>query len=239
MPGAIDLNADAGEGAPHDEGLFAAGITSVNAACGAHAGDVHTLVATARLAARHGVAFGAHPGYADREGFGRRAMAVAGRELAELVTWQVAAALAAAKVAGVGLAHVKPHGALYHRLAGDAEAARLFVESVRSVRPTALFFGPPGGALFAAVRAAGGDYVPEGFIDRGYGTDGVLVPRGRPGALLVNKTAVRRQALHLAAVGNIRTLCVHGDGHKAVLWLKTARTALVDAGHRVEAPAWA
>ncbi len=232
----MDLNADAGEGGPDDAALFAAGITSVNAACGAHAGDDVTLAATARLAVRHGVAFGAHPGYADRAGFGRREIGLTATDIAASVAGQLARARAAAEAAGAPLAHVKPHGALYHRLRIDAEAAAVFAAEVVKGVPGAAIYGPPDGALRAAAQAVGVGYVPEGFLDRGYQADGTLIPRGQLGAVLHDAAAVAEQALRLAAEGRVRTLCAHGDGPEAARWVALARAALEAAGLQVEAP---
>ncbi len=232
----MDLNADAGEGGPDDEALFEAGITSVNAACGGHAGDVWSLVATARRAARHGVAFGAHPGYVDREGFGRRARAIDAGQLGEEVAWQVAAAREAALVAGVGLAHVKPHGALYHRLTEDEAAAAIFVGKVCALAPGAKIFGWPQGALRGAAEAVGVEYVAEGFLDRAYRSDGSLVPRGEAGALLEDEVLVRKQGLRLALEGRVGTLCVHGDGAQASRWLRSVAEALRDEGFMLASP---
>ncbi len=236
MPTAMDLNADAGEGGPDDGALFAAGITSVNAACGAHAGDDATLAATARLAAQHGVAFGAHPGYADREGFGRREIGLLAADIAKLIAAQLVRARAAADAAGVSLTHVKPHGALYHRLRADAEAAAVFIAEVSKEAPGAVVYGPPDGALRAAAQSAGAGYVPEGFLDRGYQADGTLIPRGERGAVLDDADEIAAQVRGLAAEGRVRTLCAHGDGPEAARWITLARATLLAAGLRVEVP---
>lgn len=234
MPGGrrIDLNADVGEGGAGDAALFASGITSANVACGAHAGDERTMAAACALAARHGVALGAHPGFADREHFGRRepvakpGLAALGILLAE----QLQALRRHADAAGVAIRHVKPHGALYHFLNREPEHALLFAGSMRSLAPGAAVFGPPAGALREAAEAAGLRFVAEGFIDRAYRADGTLVPRGEPGALLHDEAAAVAQALALAGTGRFGTLCVHGDGPEALRLLVAARSALQAAG---------
>lgn len=232
----IDLNADVGEGAPHDAALFAAGISSANVACGAHAGDPATMAAACALAARHGVALGAHPGHADRENFGRREVPLGLAELGILLAGQLRLLRRHADAAGIAIRHVKPHGALYHFLNREAEHALLFAGSLRALAPGAVLFGPPGGALREAAELAGLGFVAEGFIDRAYRPDGTLVPRGEPGAVLHDEAAAVAQALALARTGRFGTLCVHGDGPAAVRLLGVARAALVAAGFRISAP---
>jgi len=232
----IDLNADVGEGGADDAALFAAGITSANVACGAHAGDVATMAACCALAMRHEVALGAHPGHADREGFGRRERPLTSRDAEALLRGQIGALSREAARAGLRLAHVKPHGALYHQANRDTWLAELLVELTRTEAPGARLFGPPGGALREAAESAGIGFVAEGFIDRAYRADGVLVPRGEPGAILREESAAVAQALALARSGRVRTLCVHGDGPQALRLLVAARAALLAEGFRIAAP---
>ncbi len=234
----IDLNADLGEGAPGEEALFAAGITSANIACGGHAGDVVTMRAACRRARSRGVAVGAHPGYADRANFGRRAVALTLDGLRDLFVGQLAALGAAATSEGVTVAHVKPHGALYHYLNTDAAAARVCAEAAGSAGggDGPALVGPPDGALRDAARAAGLRFVAEGFIDRGYRPDGRLVPRGEPGALIEDEEVAVAQALRLARSGLVRTLCVHGDGPEAARLLDAVRAALAADGFSFSAP---
>ncbi len=232
----MDINADVGEGAPHDAALFAAGITSANVACGAHAGDDATLAAACALAARHGVALGAHPGFADRENFGRRELVVGVDELEALLAGQTASLRRHADAAGVVIRHVKPHGALYHVLNREPALATRFVSTWRALAPGAAVYGPPRGALRTAAEAAGLRFVAEGFVDRGYRADGTLMPRGEPGAVLHDPEAAARQALALARAGEVGTLCVHGDGSDAPRLLAAVRAALVAAGFRIFSP---
>ncbi len=236
MP-AIDLNADVGEGGAQDAELFAAGISSANVACGAHAGDAATMAAACALAARHGVALGAHPGHADREGFGRRERPLTRGEAMDLVGDQLRALSREAVRFGLRIAHVKPHGALYHQSNREPGLAEILVASILRETPGARLFGPPTGVLRVAAEAAGLEFVPEGFIDRAYRADGGLVPRGEPGAVLHDGSAAVAQALALARVGRVRTLCVHGDGPEAACLLRAARDGLLAAGFRIVSPA--
>ncbi len=232
----IDLNADVGEGGAQDAWLFASGITSANVACGGHAGDDALMAETCALAARHGVALGAHPGFADRANFGRKEHPLELAELGRLLADQVRALQVHARRAGVAIRHVKPHGALYHYLNREAEHALLFAASVKALAPGAVVFGPPIGELRAACEVAGAGFVAEGFIDRGYRADGSLIPRGEPGAELQDEAAALAQALALARAGRVRTLCVHGDGAAAARLLAAARAALAAEGFTLSAP---
>ncbi len=234
----IDLNADLGEGAPGEEALFAAGITSANLACGGHAGDPETMRAACRRARARGVAVGAHPGYADRVNFGRRPVALDPGALGELLAGQLAALATAAAAEGGAVVHLKPHGALYHYLDTEPAAARVAVAAAAAgLGPGVAIFGPPDGALADAAREVGLRFVPEGFIDRGYRPDGTLIARGEAGALIEDEALAVAQALRLAGAGRVRTLCVHGDGPAAARLLAAVRVALAAAGFSFSAPA--
>lgn len=232
----IDLNADVGEGGAWDAELFASGISSANIACGAHAGDAATMAAACALAARHGVAAGAHPGFEDRENFGRREVVIDAEGVSRLIARQLRALAVHAAGAGPRIRHVKPHGALYHVLDREPELARAFLVAVFAEAPRAAIFGPPAGALREAAERHGVEFVAEGFIDRGYRSDGTLVPRGEAGAVLHDEAAAVAQALALADSGRVRTLCVHGDGPDATRLLRAAREALTRAGYRIRSP---
>lgn len=233
----IDLNADAGEGGGQDEALFAAGITSANIACGGHAGDAVSMAEACERCARYGVELGAHPGFADREYFGRRELPLDEGGLERLVGEQVGAlGEAAARHAGLLIRHVKPHGALYHLLNREPRLAECFVAVVRRVAPGARIYGPPAGALREVAARGGVEFVAEGFMDRAYKADGTLVPRGEPGACLEAVEAVVAQALRLAGQGDVGTLCVHGDGASAARLLAEAKRGLIAAGFRIVSP---
>lgn len=235
----IDLNADVGEGygawpAPADSDLFPL-ISSASIACGFHAGDPGRMRETAALAARHAVVVGAHPGYPDLLGFGRRELGASPREVADYVAYQVGAMLACASAAGTCVRYVKPHGALYNRAARDSEIARAIAEGIRAADPGLALLGLAGSALIAAARDAGLRAVSEAFLDRGYQRDGSLVPRGSPTALLADPQAAAARAVRLVREGTIdavdgtalrveaESLCVHGDGARAVAVLQAVR----------------
>lgn len=219
---AIDLNADLGEGGTEDAELLSL-VTSCNIACGGHAGDDDIMRKTVALALASGVAIGAHPGYEDRENFGRLEMNLPLQSITDLVARQVGKL---AGFAGDHLHHVKPHGALYIQANRDASLAAAVVEGVRKISPKLMLYAPPLGALAAAGRAAGLIVRAEGFADRRYREDGSLVPRNEPGAVISDIDEAVAQALELAQSGRIETLCVHGDGPHAVAMLRAIRTRL-------------
>ena len=255
MPGmarTIDLNADVGEGLGPwpmgaDEALIPL-VSSVNIACGAHAGDPLTIRRTVRLALAAGVALGAHPGYPDLVGFGRRELAMSVDELAASVLFQVAGMGGVARAEGGVLRHVKPHGALYHRLATDRDAAEAVVAAIASLDAGLAIVGPPGSVLLAAAVAAGLVPVPEGFADRAYEPDGRLRSRTLPGALLSDQGLAAAQAVSIARDGRVTTvdgsvvdltvatLCVHSDTPGAPAIAAAVRGALAEAGIDVRRP---
>jgi UPF0271 protein len=224
----IDLNADLGEGVTDDDGLLAV-VTSANLACGFHAGDAATMRAVCAQAAERGVVVGAQVSYADREGFGRRRMDVAGDVLAGWVGEQVGLLRTIAGEYGVVVGYLKPHGALYNRVVDDAEQA----EAVLAGSDELPVLGLPGSAILAQAAAAGRVVVPEGFPDRGYTPEGRLLPRDRPGALVEDPDNVAANAVRLARSGTVRTVCVHGDSPGAVATAAAVRRALGAAGLEV------
>jgi UPF0271 protein len=210
---AIDLNADLGEGSPWDDELLGR-VTSASVCCGAHAGDPATIRRTLGAARARGVAVGAHPGFADREGFGRRERAVSPDEVRRLILaqWDDLAELAAAE--GVPLLFVKPHGALYNQAQRDDSIAAGVVSAVATLgRPV---LGQPGGRLDSMARGAGLPFVAEGFADRRYRDDGRLVPRAEPGAILDEPRDIEDQVLRLVERGTVATICLHGDDPRSV-----------------------
>ena len=244
----IDLNADVGEGAGQDAAIMPF-ITSANIACGAHAGDAHTMRETLQLAALHHVAVGAHPGYPDPEHFGRRRLGMTPGEIHETVSAQIGLLRAAADELGLRLAHVKPHGALYNDAAVDAHIARAVARAVHDADAHLLLFGPARSALLAEAERVGIATVAEAFADRGYDAHGSLVPRERPGAIVSDPDEAAARAVRLVTEGLIRTsegvdiavvagtLCVHGDGACAAGIARSVREALEATGVRVAAPA--
>jgi len=242
----IDLNADLGEGfgiyrLPQEPELLSL-VTSANIACGGHAGDPIVMRETVALAQARGVAIGAHPGYPDREGFGRRELGASPAEVAALVITQVGALAAVCAAAGARLRYVKPHGALYNRLARDWPAATAVAEAIFAVDPALLLLGLDGSLMIRAAEDVGLRGVREAFVDRGYLPDGSLVPRGEAGALLDDPDLVAERALrmvaehHVVAIDGTRrllhpeSLCTHGDGPHAALLVRAVRQRLEGAG---------
>ncbi len=225
----IDLNADLGEGGTQDAELLGL-VSSANIACGGHAGDDETMRRTIELALASGVAIGAHPSYQDREHFGRLAMTLPLGEVTDLVRRQLEKLAELAGAAGARLHHVKPHGALYNQASRDALLAAAVVAAISSVSPELILYAMPASALAEAGRAAGLVVCAEGFADRRYRDDGSLMPRGEPGAVIKDVDAAVAQALKLASNGNVKTLCVHGDGVTAVAILQALRPKLGETG---------
>jgi len=217
----LNVNSDLGEGAGADEAILPY-IDSANVACGVHAGSASTTIATALLCRRLGIEIGAHPGYDDREGFGRRELGLSAEAIEALVSFQVAGLAAV-----VPIAYVKAHGALYHRCQQDPAAADA-VARVAKAHAVGLM-GQPGTELLAAARRAGIPAYREGFADRRLMPDGSLAPRTEPGALLDVATATA-QAVRLARSGEYDTICIHGDSEDAVAIAVAVRRALRDAG---------
>lgn len=230
----IDLNCDLGEGAPNDAELMPL-ITSANIACGAHAGDVATMRHTLELARAHGIASGAHPGYRDRANFGRRELALTPAEAGQLVREQVRELQQVAAGLGMGLTHVKPHGALYNQAARDASLAEAIAAAVHEIDPRLILFGLAGSALIAAAQARGLPAASEIFADRRYQPDGSLTPRSSPDALIADPDEACAQVLRLIREGRAHTVCVHGDGLHAVTFARQLRFALHTAGIAVKA----
>jgi UPF0271 protein len=229
----VDLNIDLGERSGEPAELFAL-ATVANVACGGHAGDRASMARAVSFALTRGTRVAAHPSYPDREGFGRATMAIAPADLAASVEAQCAALQAIARKLGYPVTMVKPHGALYHDAARDpALAAALVAGAAAGLgAPVAQItvVGPPRGALLEEALRRGARYAREGFADRAYESDGTLVSRSRPGALVTDPGACARQALSLVSAGGLETLCVHGDTPDAVAIAVRVRDALVQAG---------
>jgi 5-oxoprolinase (ATP-hydrolysing) subunit A len=247
----IDLNADVGEsfGAwriGEDERLIPL-VTAINVACGFHAGDPLVIERTVRLGVDAGVAIGAHPGYADLPGFGRRDIEMPLDELEASVVYQVAAVAGFAAAAGVALRHVKPHGALYNRSARDAAVAAAIARGVRRVSADLVLVGLAGSLSLTAARDAGLPVAAEAFADRAYEPDGTLRSRRLEGSMLSDPDAAARQAVSIARDRRVTaidgsvvpveadTICVHGDEAGAADRAAAVREALEAAGIRVAA----
>ncbi len=223
----IDLNADLGEGAGFDAELMPL-ITSANVCCGLHAGGPGEMARAFTLADQHGVVTGAHPGYADREHFGRRDMPLAPDDIADLCVYQIGAAIGLGQANGSPVRYVKPHGALYNRACADPEAADAVVWACGQFRLPVV--GLPNSALRDRALRHGIEFVPEGFADRRYRPDGSLVPRTEPDAFVHDPQEAVRQVQWLIREKGVRTICVHGDNPQAVAFTKGVREALLARG---------
>jgi UPF0271 protein len=230
----IDLNADVGEG-PGEEPLYAL-ISSANVACGGHAGDSASMRRSVLLALRHGVAIGAHPSYPDRAGFGRASLAMPAAALATTVSEQVRALASVAAGAGGAVTHVKPHGALYNDAAQSKDVADAIATGVASIAKSLALVGLAGSAALTVWAERGFATVGEGFADRAYGDDGLLVPRAKAGALITDPLAAAAQAIRLAEDGACATICIHGDTPGALAIARAVRDALESAGFRIASP---
>lgn len=222
----IDLNSDLGEGCGHDEELLAL-VTSANVCCGFHAGSPETAWATLQAAARVGVHVGAHPGFADREHFGRRDLNLGEEQVYRDCMYQVGALSALAEVAGLHLSHLKPHGALYNMACRDERFARPLVAAAE--RLSLPLVALPGSRL-EALSAGRCGFIAEGFADRRYLPDGSLVPRARPDALIEDPVEAVTQVLRFINEERIQTICVHGDNPRALAFVGDLRKALLDRG---------
>ena len=245
MP-SIDLNCDLGE----SFGAYTIGcdeevlpyITSANIACGYHAGDPAVMHRSVALCKQYGVQVGAHPGLPDLVGFGRRKMAITPQEAADLITYQVGALYAFCRELDVPLHHVKPHGALYNMAAKDRALADAICRAVKQSAPGATLLALSGSEMVAAANAIGLPVASEVFADRGYQPDGTLVPRGTPGAMIEDEdqaiARVLRMAQEKTVVANdgsivplqADSVCVHGDGPKALAFVQRLHDALPAAG---------
>lgn len=244
----LDLNADVGEGEPDADAALLRLVSSANVACGLHAGNPQTMRATVALAVTHGVAVGAHPGFDDREGFGRRERAVGPSELRDLLLYQLGALAAIARAEGAHLHHVKPHGALYNQAAADASLAVGIVAAIRLFDPNLRLLGRAGSAMQQAASAVAHPFTPEAFGDRRYHADGSLAPRSEAGALLTDPEEVARQVRGLVTSGEVlasdgsrvrvtfESLCLHGDTPGTADLAARVRRELAVLGVTVSAP---
>jgi 5-oxoprolinase (ATP-hydrolysing) subunit A len=247
----IDINADLGEsfGAytiGHDAGLMHA-ITSANVAAGFHAGDPSVLRDTIRLAKARGVAVGAHPGFPDLVGFGRRELNATPREIEDLVLYQIAAVQGVAAAEGVTVQHVKPHGALFNMAVRNADLAAAIARAVAAIDRSLILFGLPGSEILRAGRAAGLRVAAEVFADRAYEPDGSLMSRRKPGSVIHDPAAVVARAVKMvtgrsviASDGSVvpleaDTICVHGDTPGSDVLAGSLRAGLEAAGVTVKA----
>jgi UPF0271 protein len=247
----LDLNADLGESfgswTMGDDAAMFQLVTSANVACGFHAGDPVTMLDSCRTAYDLDVTVGAHVGYRDLAGFGRRSLDMSFDELFGDVLYQLGALDGVAHAVGASVDYVKPHGALYNRLVHDAEQASAVVAAVNSYDPGLPILGLPGSELLKQAKEAGHPVVIEAFVDRAYQADGTLVPRSQEGAVLHDVDAIVERAVRLATKGEVVALdgtlvqvqpdsmCIHGDTPGAVGMAAAVRAGLEAAGVELEA----
>jgi len=238
----IDLNSDLGESfgayTIGNDGKVLQFISSANIACGFHAGDPHVMKNTVQLALANNVAIGAHPGLEDLRGFGRRTMNITPEEAYDITLYQVGALAGFVKSEGGKLQHVKPHGALYNMAAKDAKLADAIAEAIYKLNPELILFGLSGSQLIKAGERIGLKTASEVFADRTYQSDGSLTPRSKPGAVITDDEKAIKQVLKMAKEGLVTTVegkdikvkadtvCVHGDGVKALEFTNRIRQAL-------------
>ena len=242
----IDLNSDVGESFGRwtlgDDAAMFASVSSANVACGFHAGDPSVIRRTCRDAAAAGVVIGAHVGYRDLAGFGRRFLDISPTELADDVVYQIGALQALASVEGARVQYVKPHGGLYNAIVTHTAQAQAVVDAVKSVDPGLPIMGLPGSEVLRLAEKAGLRAVTEAFADRAYNPDGTLVSRTLKGAVLEDPAQVAEHVLRMVTDSAVRTIdgsvlkiraesiCVHGDSPGAVAMATAVKSALGDAG---------
>jgi UPF0271 protein len=231
---AVSLNADLGEsygswsyGA--DDALLDV-VTDANVACGFHGGDPDVIRRTCALAAERGVRIGAHPGFQDLRGFGRRHVVLPKASLVNDIVYQLGAVAAFAKIEATPIGYVKPHGALYHAAVAHEEYAAAVVEAVRAFDPALPLLVQPGTLLARHAADHGVRVLAEGFIDRRYTAGGLLVPRDRPGAVIEDRETAVRQAVRLVHESAVDSLCVHSDSPGAAELARNTRKVLEDSG---------
>jgi UPF0271 protein len=243
----VDINADLGEGAGHDEELFEL-ISSANIATGFHAGDSDSMHAAVSAAKKHGVAVGAHPSFFDRENFGRKELKISSPEVFDAVAYQLGVFQAIASAVDVQPNHVKPHGALYNMAVRDDKLADAIARAIESIDSKLILFAPDKSELARAGEANALQIAHEIFADRNYLNDGWLVPRTRPDALLRDPKEAAGRVLRMLREHKVQsvegrdvevrgeTICVHGDTPGAVEFARELRSQLEREGVRISAP---
>ncbi len=245
----VDLNCDLGESfGAYTLGMDAAvipHISSANVACGFHASDPLVMAKTVAMAKEYSVAVGAHPGYPDLVGFGRRNLNVTPSEAKAMVQYQIGALQAFCTEHGVRMQHVKPHGAMYNMAAKDRRLADAICQGIRAVDPELILLGLSGSCLLEAGREAGLRCASEVFADRAYEDDGSLAPRGQVGAVITDEEEAIARVLQMVLQGTVQSrsgrtiaieadsICLHGDGEKAVAFAQKIRKALSASGVKV------
>ncbi|MBU3537977.1 5-oxoprolinase subunit PxpA [Polynucleobacter sp. UK-Gri1-W3] len=239
----MDINSDMGEGfgawEMGNDALLLNYITSTNIACGWHAGDPARMKKLVEMATQKSVHIGAHPGFPDLEGFGRREMAISEQDAYNYVLYQAGALKAFVKAAGTTLHHVKPHGALYNQAAKDMKLARGIARAVKDLGPEVILYGLAGSCMIDAAKELNVPVWQEVFADRKYTKEGFLVPRSQAGAVIEDESEALNQAIDMSRNGKViaidgseikiqaDTLCIHGDNPRAVEFAKKIKAALL------------
>jgi UPF0271 protein len=247
----VDLNCDLGEGFGDwrmgDDAAMLGIVSTVNVACGFHAGDPQIMADTFAAAKKAGVAIGAHPAYPDLQGFGRRPLPYSPREIERLVAYQLGAAMGVAALAGHRITHVKAHGSLGNRATEDVSAAEAIARATKSVDRGLVILAIAGTEIERAAERLGVKAIREIFADRAYTTKGNLVPRSQPGAVIHDAKLAAQRVLAMLKAGaiiaddgtkiptGIDSICVHGDTPGAVAMAASVRQALSEAGYTVQA----
>lgn len=245
----IDLNCDLGESFGHYtigmDGEVIPDISSANVACGFHASDPVVMSETVNLAKKYGVGIGAHPGFPDLMGFGRRKMDVKPQEAKAYVQYQIGALSAFCRAAGVPLVHVKPHGALYNMAGKDYALAKAICEGILEVDGRLILLALSGSQMLKAAKDTGLRAASEVFADRAYEEDGSLVARTKPGAMITDEGEAIRRVVRMIKEGKVMSVtgkdipiradsvCVHGDNAKALEFVRKIRAALTAEGIRI------
>lgn len=247
----VDLNCDLGESFGNykcgmDEEVIPF-ISSANVACGFHASDPLVMMKTVALAKKNHAAVGAHPGYPDLVGFGRRNLAASPAEVKAMVQYQVGALQAIARAQGVQVCHVKPHGAMYNMAGKDEKLAEAICEAIYEVDPSLILLGLSGSEMLKAAERIGLRAAKEVFADRAYEEDGSLVARSKPGAMITDEDEAIQRVVRMIKEGKVTaisgkdievqadSICVHGDGEKALAFVEKIRKALVREGVQIKA----
>ena len=251
MTSAIDLNSDLGENVPDrvvsDDAAMLDLVTSANVSCGFHAGSPEGIRTTLAAATQGGVVIGAHPGYDDYEGFGRRPLDVPAATLQAQVEYQIGALLGLTAAVGGSVAYVKPHGGLYNAIVRDEAQAKVVVAAVKAVDPSLVFLGLAGSVANRVAAEAGLTVAAEAFADRSYNPDGSLVARTEPNAVLHDPQAVAARVLRLVQTGQVeaidgslvdvdaQSICFHGDSQGSIDMARAARELLESSDVRIAA----
>lgn len=246
----IDLNADLGESfgnytVGNDDKIIPL-ISSANVACGFHASDPKVMLETVKLIKESGAGLGAHPGFPDKEGFGRRYMDCTDEEIYSMVLYQLSALEGIARTVGVEMNHVKPHGALYNATFTDKNLARVIAQAVKDFNPKLKLMGLSENNLVKAGEEIGLQVVHEVFLDRAYENDGTLVSRRKEGAMITDSKLAVERGIRMLTEGKVETIdgtdidikadsiCVHGDGEKALQFVREIKSALEAKGIEIQ-----